>query len=114
MKLFGQKVKKYRKDWKLTIEELAKKSGCSKSYLWEIENNPSLKPSVEIAYRIARSLKLDLNRLLDDNISINEAESDPATNLKFQIECIKCEKTLSLIQSYVDLLIEEQPFRSPD
>lgn len=110
MKLFGQKVKKYRKDWKFTLEDLAKKSDCSKSYLWEIENNPSLKVSAEIAYNIAKSLKLDLKRLFDDDIPVNEAESDPSTNLRFQIECIKCEKTLNLIQRYVDLLEEEKLF----
>ncbi len=90
------------------MEELAKKTGCSKSYIWEIENNSKLKVSADIAYKIAQVLKLDIRRLLDDKISLTETESDLVCNLKFQIERIKCEKTLRLIQKYVDFLVEEQ------
>ncbi len=31
----------------LTLDEVARRAGVSKSYLWELENRESLKPSAE-------------------------------------------------------------------
>ena len=106
----GKKIKRERKKWKLSIDSLAKKVGCSKSYLWEIENNPKTKPSADLVYKISLALKLDIRRLLDDRIPIESVEGTCYTNLNFQIEIIRCEKTVQMIQNYVDLLLDKPPF----
>jgi len=41
IKFKKHKLKEARKQRGLTLEQLAKKIGTSKSYIWEIENEPS-------------------------------------------------------------------------
>jgi transcriptional regulator with XRE-family HTH domain len=43
----GEKLHKLRKDNGFTLDALAEKSGLSKSYLWELENRESQRPSAE-------------------------------------------------------------------
>lgn len=60
---FGQRLKKLRerKGWKL--EDLAKRIGSTKSYIWELENKPSIRPSVETAYKLAKALNTTIGVL---------------------------------------------------
>ncbi len=62
----GKKIKKHRKQKKLTFETLAKLSKVSKSYLWELEHDNS-KPSAEILERIADNLSVTTSYLLNNN-----------------------------------------------
>eukprot|EP01036_Dinobryon_divergens_P052741 gene52741-70502_t len=41
----GEKLKILRKKKELTLDALAAEAGLSKSYLWELENRESLRPS---------------------------------------------------------------------
>lgn len=52
----------------LTLEELAKRAGLSKSYLWELENRESLRPSAEKLQAIADALGQDVSFFLDDSV----------------------------------------------
>lgn len=63
----GIKIKKHRKEKEFTLESLAKVSDISKSYLWELENNDSKKPSAEILERIANNLDVTTSYLLNNN-----------------------------------------------
>ena len=49
------KLKVYRKESKLTLEELAGMGGTTKSYIWEIENQRAT-PGLKRAYSISKAL----------------------------------------------------------
>ena len=49
----GEKLKELRRQKKFSLDDLAKRSGASKSYLWELENRPDRKPSAEKLIDIA-------------------------------------------------------------
>ena len=62
----GDKIRAERKRLKLTLDELAIKTESSKSYIWELENRPVVRPSAEKISRIADVLGLTVEFLLDD------------------------------------------------
>jgi transcriptional regulator with XRE-family HTH domain len=45
-----------------TLERAAEEIGCSKSYVWELENGKS-EPSLRIAAKIAKAYAVDLNQI---------------------------------------------------
>src|ERR1700690_2349448 len=47
MTRLGEKLRSLRKERGLTLEKLADLAGLSKSYLWELENRESQRPSAE-------------------------------------------------------------------
>ncbi|MDR5756979.1 helix-turn-helix transcriptional regulator [Caballeronia sp. LZ035] len=57
----------------MTLEELAKASGTSKSYLSEIENGVSWRVSVQLADRLADALSISLSRIAK---AAHESEQD--------------------------------------
>ena len=66
--LLGEKLRAQRVAQGYSLDGLAKVAGLSKSYLWELENRPSPKPSVEKLQSIAKVLNIDVTFLLDDNV----------------------------------------------
>jgi transcriptional regulator with XRE-family HTH domain len=64
--LLGEKIRTERKRLKLTLDELAEKTDSSKSYIWELENRPVVRPSAEKISKIADALGLTVEFLLDD------------------------------------------------
>ena len=64
----GEKIRKLRTEMSLSLDELARRSGVSKSYLWELENRDSQKPSAEKLQAIAEQLKQDPSFFLDDSV----------------------------------------------
>ncbi len=72
IKLFGQKIKARRKELKLTLEELALKSGSRKNYIWELEKKELSNPSASMAYNLSETLNLSLNYLLNDQIKVGD------------------------------------------
>ncbi|MBP9869892.1 MAG: helix-turn-helix transcriptional regulator [Nitrosomonas sp.] len=67
---FGEKIRAERKRLKLTLEDLAEKTGSSKSYIWELENNASANPSIEKIVKISNVIGVTVDFLLNDE-SIN-------------------------------------------
>ena len=53
----GQRVRKFRKAYGLSQEELAEKVGISQSFLCDIEQGRS-KPSIDTALKIAEALNI--------------------------------------------------------
>lgn len=66
MSKLGKKIRTLRKNAGLTLDELAERSGSSKSYIWELENRPDTRPSAEKLGRVADVLDTTLEYLLDD------------------------------------------------
>ncbi len=50
----------------ITLEELAKKIGSTKSYIWELENKPGIRPSAETVYKLAKALEVTVEELMDN------------------------------------------------
>lgn len=64
--LIGEKIRAQRKRLKLTLDQLAEKTGSSKSYIWELENRPVVRPSADKIARIAEVFGVTVEFLLDD------------------------------------------------
>ncbi|OGT89290.1 MAG: transcriptional regulator, partial [Gammaproteobacteria bacterium RIFOXYB2_FULL_38_6] len=58
-----KKIRKYRKEARLTQEELADKVGISRTYMGYIEQGRSV-PSLEVLEKIARVLKVKPSELI--------------------------------------------------
>ncbi len=56
-------LKKYREAAHLTGSELSRRSGVSRSYLWQIEQGESV-PTIEVIEQIATGLGLSIETLL--------------------------------------------------
>lgn len=70
----GQKLRSRRTERKMSLDALATMAGLSKSYLWELENRESVKPSVDKLQSIAKALDLDVAFLMDDAIEEMQEE----------------------------------------
>ena len=71
----GAKIKKLRKEKRMTLEGLAKESGSSKSYIWELENENPPRPSAEKISAIAAALGVTMDYLIDTKGDIDEASA---------------------------------------
>ncbi len=69
MTLFlGQKIKYERNRRGITVPELAKKIQSSATYIWQLENDVVLKPSVHSVAKIAKVFHLPIEYFVDDRI----------------------------------------------
>ncbi len=64
----GDKIRELRKKHELTLDKLALKAGLSKSYLWELENRDSQRPSAEKLSALADVLGVSSAYFLDDDV----------------------------------------------
>ena len=62
----GDKIRGLRKKKGYTLEKLAELTESSKSYIWELENRPVVRPSAEKIARIAEVFGVTVEFLLDD------------------------------------------------
>jgi transcriptional regulator with XRE-family HTH domain len=62
---FGEKIRDLRKAKGLTLDQLAAKTGSSKSYIWELENKNPPRPSAEKIAKIAEVLETTSDYLMD-------------------------------------------------
>jgi transcriptional regulator with XRE-family HTH domain len=62
----GEKIRKLRRDKKLSLEALAAAAEMSKSYLWELENNDDANPTMDKVSRIAAVLEVTPEFLAHD------------------------------------------------
>ncbi|MBT9599088.1 MAG: helix-turn-helix transcriptional regulator [Vitreoscilla sp.] len=63
----GEKLHQLRKERKLTLEKLAELAGLSKSYLWELENRESQRPSAEKLTALADALGVSASYFLEED-----------------------------------------------
>lgn len=73
---FGELIRKYRTDNKMSMDDFAQKSGISKAYISMLEKNKNLKtgkkikPSFDVIQKCAKAMNIDVSTLinnLDDN-----------------------------------------------
>jgi transcriptional regulator with XRE-family HTH domain len=81
---FGQRIRKRRKEAGLTLDQLAEAAGCSKSYLWELENKNPPRPSAEKLSSIASALKTTSDYLLALDTETSASATDKAFFRKYQ------------------------------
>ena len=71
----GHRISELRKDKGMTLEALAEKIGSTKSYIWGLENKPTIRPSAEKIYQIAVELDTTVEYLLGKSVSDDDNES---------------------------------------
>ncbi len=60
----GKKIKKLRKQKKLSLDELAILTKTSKSYLSDLETNASSNPTLDKLIKISKGLKIKVESLI--------------------------------------------------
>lgn len=68
----GEKIRTLRKEQKLTLDQLAGMAGMSKSYLWELENRESQRPSAEKLIALADVLGVSATYFVEDDLRTPE------------------------------------------
>lgn len=101
----GTKIKELRKQKGYTLDKLAGLSSSSKSYIWELENKNPPRPSAEKISKIAETLGVTIEYLLDEQATITrEDAADARFYRKYQQ---MDDKTKAKIRSFVDLWNDE-------
>jgi len=81
----GHKIKAHRKQRGMTLDQLAARTGSSKSYIWELENKDAPHPSAEKIFAIAKALGVTPEFLLEETqTEADEAVLDEAFFRKYQ------------------------------
>jgi transcriptional regulator with XRE-family HTH domain len=68
----GTKLYELRKQQNLTLDALALKAGLSKSYLWELENRESQRPSAEKLSALADALGMAASYFIEEDVRAPE------------------------------------------
>lgn len=68
----GEKLSALRKQRGLTLEKLAEDAGMSKSYLWELENRDSQRPSAEKLTALGDVLGVGASYFIEDDVRAPE------------------------------------------
>lgn len=63
---FGTRLQRLREREKLTLDGLGKLIGSSKSYVWELENKPNIRPSAELVYKLSKALNTTVGVLMGE------------------------------------------------
>lgn len=64
----GEKLRALRKERGLTLEKLADLAGLSKSYVWELENRESQRPSAEKLTALADVFGVAATYFIEDDV----------------------------------------------
>lgn len=64
----GAKLKELRKQRGYTLDKVAELAGLSKSYLWELENRDSSRPSAEKLIALADVLGVSVSYLIEEDM----------------------------------------------
>lgn len=71
---FGRKIKRLRIEKKLTLDELAVKTGSKKSYIWQLEHKAPARPSGKLLLDLANALDVSPDYLIDDTVELPTAD----------------------------------------
>ncbi len=63
---FGERLQRLRNREGLTLEQLANAVDSTKSYVWELENKPNIRPSAELVYKLAKALDKTVGVLMGE------------------------------------------------
>ena len=101
----GLKIRKLRKEQRLTLDELAERTDSSKSYIWELENSDVARPSAEKLQRIADALKTIPEFFLDD--SRTEPSFSDRDQAFFRKYTVLDERKKRKLDQFLDMLDDE-------
>ena len=102
---FGERLQQMRKRNNLTLDELAKKIESTKSYVWELENKPNIRPSAELVYKLANVLNTTVDVLLGKKSTDDIGEKDKVFFSRYQPLRPDTKDRLGRI---MDILIEDE------
>lgn len=85
-KAIGRRVRKFRDERGLTQTQLAKDAKLSKSYLSEIENGETPRPSGRTLYALAQALGVTMSDLLGRQLLSNTEDKTPPSLRAFAEE----------------------------
>lgn len=77
--LLGSRIKELRKQYKLTLDDLAKTIGVERTYIWELENGRIKNPSFDKVLTIAKALGVGIEHLTDSAAPITNENVRHAT-----------------------------------
>lgn len=80
----GEKIRRHRQEKGYSLDKLAELTESSKSYIWELENRDTRKPSAEKLTRIAQALSVTTDYLLDESAAPDEKVLQEAFFRKFK------------------------------
>ena len=73
----GKRIRAVRQQRGMSLRDLARRSGVSKAYLSQLENNPDRKPSIDVVVRIASALGVPLLELIKSSPPATAPDSSP-------------------------------------
>lgn len=94
----GEKIKKYRKDKKISQRELAKVSKVSFAYIQQLEKGIKDNPSIEILNKIATALEITINDLVGYKKTVTQEILENLISRGISLEKISEESNLSIDQ----------------
>ena len=105
--LVGKEIQRLRQEHRLTLDELASKSGVSKSILSQIERDHS-NPTLSTIWRISQALKQPLVDMLSsgeekprfEHLKVNQTPVVSSTDGKFVLKILGTLGTVSTLQWY--------------
>ncbi|MGU7800798.1 helix-turn-helix domain-containing protein, partial [Escherichia coli] len=65
--MLSDKIRELRSMRGLSLEQLANMVGSTKSYIWELEKKPEIKPSAELVSKLAQALNVTMDSLMDES-----------------------------------------------
>jgi transcriptional regulator with XRE-family HTH domain len=80
----GEKIRALRIKKNLSLDQLAELSNTSKSYIWELENRPTRKPTLDKISLIANALGVALESLIEENREPEEEVAEKGFFRKFK------------------------------
>lgn len=102
---FSERLQRLRNDKSLTLEALAEEIDSTKSYVWELENKPNIRPSADLVYKLAMALDTTVGVLMGEATLDDVSEQDQVFFRKYQPLKPETKKRLSQI---MDILMEDE------
>ena len=74
--MIGSRVKKFRKEKRMSISELAEKAGVAKSYISSLERDLQTNPSIQFIEKITWALDISIDSLIQDEPAKGNLDSE--------------------------------------
>ena len=107
---FGERLKRLREEAGLTLQALAEAIESTKSYVWELENKPNIRPSADLVYKLSVALDTTVGVLMGEAAVGDLAEQDQVFFRNYQELKLDTKKRLSRI---MDALMEDDEEDNP-
>lgn len=69
IRVVGQRIREFRLQQNLTIEEVAERSGCTPGFLSQVERNKAV-PSIALLYSIAKALDTSIADFFPETVNV--------------------------------------------